>query len=123
MKRWIYIGLAATLLLAFGALVIFRPSSIKNNRLAAACAEGNLDTVEKLLRAGAEINYRTTGTGYTPLHWAIYEENFEIARLLIDRGAEANISDEHGETALDLLKKSESPDAVQVLHYIGQKQR
>jgi len=61
---------------------------------------GHLETIEKLLEAGANINARSTGRrrGRTPLHQARMYNNKDIVKLLISRGADANARDEYGHT-------------------------
>ena len=55
--------------------------------------------VKRLLNAGAKLNLRNI-SGQTALTLALDAGRFETARLLIDRGADANIPDDKGETPL-----------------------
>ena len=67
--------------------------------LAFAAREGHIDTVKALLDGGVDINYgdvdNTTG-----LVVAIMNKQYTLAKYLIDRGADPNIVDAGGRTAL-----------------------
>jgi ankyrin repeat protein len=53
------------------------------------CARsGNRVAVEALLARRVDVNVKETGRGQTPLMWAVAEGHLEIARLLIDHGAD-----------------------------------
>ncbi len=93
-------------------------TSDKNAQLASAVAAGDLPQVKKLLNDGAQIHSTTSGTGFTPLHWAAYEEQIEVAKFLLDQGANPQVRDVHGDTVEDLLKKSASPEAMRLLAYV-----
>lgn len=51
-----------------------------------AIAENRVDDVEKLLAAGVQVNSDVQG-GCTPLEQALYGNNAELVRLLLDAGA------------------------------------
>ena len=67
-----------------------------------AAEQGNLEKVEQLLREGHSINERDPGVefGWTPLIAAIYQDQTNVAHYLIASGADVNIPDNSGETAL-----------------------
>ncbi|WP_371322581.1 ankyrin repeat domain-containing protein [Dechloromonas sp. ZY10] len=64
---------------------------------------------EKLIAKKALLNVRDV-FGFTPLMLAISGGMFEIARLLIERGAELNAVARKGQSALSLLQASEAPE-------------
>ena len=73
----------------------------------AATSQGNLKIVKRHLAAGADINEAFVASGIpasgaTPLHIAILSDQREVARFLIDKGANINApaKDEHGGTPL-----------------------
>jgi ankyrin repeat protein len=68
---------------------------------------------EVLIDAGADLEARASGTdkprGGTVLHWAAHYRQFEMVKLLVERGADVNPDEDSSEgagspgTALDLL--------------------
>jgi len=73
----------------------------------AATSQGDLDTIKRHLAAGTDIDaaFMAPGiiaSGATPLHMAVLSDQREVARFLIDKGANINASakDEYGGTPL-----------------------
>jgi ankyrin repeat protein len=64
-----------------------------------AAGFGSLETMTRLLEAGADVNARNS-RGSTPLHWAIHDES--KVRLLLARGAAVNQKQVEGRTPLYL---------------------
>ena len=64
-----------------------------------ASRDGCYDCVEALLGAGAGVNVPTP-EGVTPLMVALDNDHNDVARLLLDRGANPHLSDWWGRTAL-----------------------
>lgn len=64
-----------------------------------ACTKNRRETMQWLLDHGANINQQATfggrnhGVGVTALHLAVQEDNLEKVRLLVERGADPDISD------------------------------
>ena len=54
-----------------------------------ACVNGHLSTVEMLLNHDEDLLEFGSGSGWTPLHFAIEYRQFDIAHFLMDRGANA----------------------------------
>ena len=57
---------------------------------------------EYLLKLGIDVNEQNT-TGITPLMWAVIHRKFEYILLLLDSGADVNLRDDKGRTALMYL--------------------
>lgn len=68
-----------------------------------AVRTGDLDGIEILLDAGAEID-GLDGSGRTPLIRAASLQNERAVRLLVRRGANRDIKNKDGKTAFDILK-------------------
>ncbi len=64
-----------------------------------AARDGCYDCVEELIGAGADVN-RPTPEGVTPLMIALDNDHNDVAKLLLDRGANPNLWDWWGRTAL-----------------------
>jgi ankyrin repeat protein len=58
-----------------------------------------------LLRRGANIRHRDVG-GDTPLHWAVYHKNANVARLLLKKGADMDHKNDKGQTPMQLAAMS-----------------
>ena len=66
-----------------------------------AAREGDLESAEYLLRAGADVN-QTTEYGWTPLLTATNNRHYQLGSLLIDWGADVNAPNKGGWTPLYL---------------------
>ena len=64
-----------------------------------AARNGCYDCVEEMIAAGADVNVPTP-EGVTPLMIALDNEHNEVAKLLLDQGADPNVWDWWGRTAL-----------------------
>jgi ankyrin repeat protein len=67
-----------------------------------ASRNGCYDCVESLIGAGADVN-TPTPEGVTPLMVALDNEHNDIAKLLLDRGANPHVADWWGRTALYIV--------------------
>ncbi|KAL7871277.1 hypothetical protein SRHO_G00087740 [Serrasalmus rhombeus] len=56
-----------------------------------AIAAGNVELVQQLLDSGMDVETRL-GFGWTPLMCAVHVAHYDLAQLLLDRGASANFS-------------------------------
>ena len=65
-----------------------------------AARDGCYDCVEALVANGADVNVPTMPEGVTPLMIALDNDNNDIAKLLLDRGANPRVWDWYGRTAL-----------------------
>jgi ankyrin repeat protein len=67
-----------------------------------AARDGCYDCVEALIGAGADVNIPTP-EGVTPLMVALDNDHTDVAKLLLDRGANPNLWDWWGRTALYIV--------------------
>ena len=67
-----------------------------------AVRNDNIDFVNKLLDAGAKINESSEDRGYTAVMDAVWRGNYEITKLLIEKGAELNTISKEGQSNLVL---------------------
>ncbi|EDS34082.1 conserved hypothetical protein [Culex quinquefasciatus] len=67
-----------------------------------AVVEGNPLEVEKLLKAGADINFSNLfEESKTPLHYAVASGNINIVKILLERGANKEAKCEDRKTPID----------------------
>jgi ankyrin repeat protein len=67
-----------------------------------AARDGCYDCVEEMIAAGADVNMPTP-EGVTPLMLALDNEHNDVAKLLLDRGANPHVWDWWGRTALYIV--------------------
>ncbi len=66
-----------------------------------AAREGDLESAQLLLDAGAQIN-QVTEYAWTPLLTAVNNRNYQLAAMLLERGADPNLANKGGWTPLYL---------------------
>ena len=76
-----------------------RPPAGGLTALVFASRQGDIESVQVLLDAGADVN-QTTEYGWTPLLAAVQNRYYGLARLLLERGADPNIANRGGWTPL-----------------------
>jgi len=92
-------------LLAHGASVNAVSRNADANAPLHAAAAGGADTtlMRRLVQAGARVNHRQSG-GYTALHEVAAIGNADVARLLLDEGAEPDARNTEGRTPAELAR-------------------
>uniref|UniRef100_A0A8D3B910 Ankyrin repeat, SAM and basic leucine zipper domain containing 1 n=1 Tax=Scophthalmus maximus TaxID=52904 RepID=A0A8D3B910_SCOMX len=76
-----------------------------------AISRGDTETVEKLLDNGMDVETRL-GFEWTPLMCAVHAANYDLAKLLLDRGASANFSKNHWTVLMVSCTASASEDKI-----------
>jgi hypothetical protein len=71
-----------------------------------AAARGELDRIRQLVAGGWPVDLRSR-SGLTPLHWAIEVDGIDAATVLLDIGADPNVTHPDGFTPLDYAAKHE----------------
>lgn len=77
-----------------------KDSSFISEPLHNAVRTNNKELVNSLIKEDKELLNKKDRFGYTPLHLASRFNHIEIAKLLIDNGAEVNTQDKYGDTPL-----------------------
>jgi len=78
-------------------------------------SEGDDYMLRTLVEVGADINKRSKG-GQTALHEAVFYEQVEIVKFLLDNGAEVNARDNKGKTPLFYAKEGKEVASVLKQH-------
>jgi len=87
--------------------------------LHAAVVSGNFEAVKQHIAAGTDINEKDALSGSTPLITAITFEKNEIAKALVDAGADLSIKNNDGSTALHVAAFFCRVETVQLLMDAG----
>lgn len=80
-----------------------------------AAAANQIDVVNFLLENGADINATTPYQNETALLWAVAMGHTELAKILLEKGTDLSIKNRDGETVLEVAKKLNKEDMVQLL--------
>lgn len=102
----------ASLLLARKASVN-RRNAVGDNALMMASIKGDLPMVRLLAAAGAELNH----AGWTPLHYAAFGGHGEVAKFLLEKGADKNALAPNAYTPLMLAARGGHSAAARVILY------
>ena len=86
-----------------------------------ASRTGNLKAVKALLAYEPDLNRQENRRGQTALMWAIEQGHPQVAKLLIERGADVNARSKNGFTPLLFAAQQNDLDSVQVLLAAGAK--
>ena len=84
-----------------------------NTPLCNAIIKGDLATVKKFVDYGSDVNEMSNGL--TPLMLAARYNKVDILKYLVEKGADKQIKDERGNTALKYAENSKSKEAVDYL--------
>lgn len=123
MKNFIiYLGIAfiavTTISFASNSTVIEHQKKVSffsetPSALAIAISKGELQTVQQIIESGTKVNKKINGL--TPLMYAARYNKVEIIKYLLQMGADPNIRDSQGFTALKYAELSNAYDAITVL--------
>ena len=82
-------------------------------------AVSNPKLARKLVKDHPEVLNLRTGLGETALHYLAVENYAEAVQLLIDLGAEVNVKNKFGASALEEAMLVEAKESVEVLRQAG----
>ncbi|MDZ7836900.1 MAG: ankyrin repeat domain-containing protein [Actinomycetota bacterium] len=89
--------------------------------LVLAAAWGDIQAVKILIEAGADPNYGTDKDGLSALMWAAknFDEQLEMAEVLLEAGARVNIESNYGETPLSIAEQYGNSNIAELLREYG----
>ncbi|GAB5032884.1 potassium channel skor-like [Nannochloropsis oceanica] len=85
-----------------------------------AAAEGNMDILQRLLRSGIDVNGRDCNER-TALMVASSAGNFELVKWLVSLGAEVNLQDKFGGSALSDAMHQNTPVHMEIMGFLSQR--
>src|SRR5438874_7936409 len=85
-----------------------------DDSLAGLIQAGNRDAALKKIAAGADVN-AAQGDGTTPLHWAVYKIDADLAKALLQRGAKPDVINSYGSSPLAEAVKVANAGLVKML--------
>jgi len=81
--------------------------------LVEAVRQNDLPSVRLVLGYSPDLNARDSMTSFTPLHWAVFHNNTDIFRVLVDAGADINKKNTQGQTPLDYAFSLNLPNTIE----------
>lgn len=91
-------------------------SKMKGEALVRESDGGYLEEVKSIVTGGGDINWQLQPSGLTPLMAAASNGRTDVVRFLLEKGADPNLKDVNGKTALDRAKAAGANDIVQLLN-------
>lgn len=70
-----------------------------------AAMQGAEETFKLLMDNGAELDQRDRRHGFTPLQWAVHYNRQQMVEFLLERGADSQIKNNNGHTALQIARE------------------
>jgi len=128
-KTIIYLGIT---LMAFSSLSFASNINVIGNQkalnifnvspapLSVAISKGEIETVKKFIEYGMDVNEKLNGM--TPLMYAARYNKVEIIKYLLLKGADRNIKDSQGFTALKYAELSNAYEAIAILKSLVKEQ-
>jgi len=107
MKKQLLVGMGTAALLAMLSPNLRAQGAGRCDELWAAAMDDNVTSISELVQAGVNVNCRDPQTAETPLMAAATNGKVEAVKLLLSLGANANVKNAHGDTALDMARDHE----------------
>ena len=82
-----------------------------------AITYNNMKLVEYMIEQGIDINSTNRKSGFTPLMPAACYGRIEIAKKLLELGADLDVTDSKGFSAVDFARKMNKKSILKLFHY------
>ena len=77
--------------------------------------QGDLDNIKVILQKDKKLINSADETGYTPLHWALIRQNWDLAKFLISMGADVNTRGADGGSPMHCAANHENTEIIELL--------
>jgi len=105
-------------LAALGSALMLTGIAAADDALRTSIEAGDLPFLAALIDRGADVNEPDID-GASPLHWAVYADRLDAARMLVESGADATLASRYGVTPLYLAAVNGNPEMVELLLEAG----
>ena len=96
-----------------------RKEAEEKRDLVSVARENNLGLAKRLIGKGQDVNQKESGGHKTPLLASVDQGHFDMAELLLESGADPNLSDGSGYTPLMVACHNGSADIANLLLFAG----
>ncbi|MCD4786116.1 MAG: ankyrin repeat domain-containing protein [Candidatus Eremiobacteraeota bacterium] len=103
-------------------LLKYSDSKEKYNNIHEAVKARDMQAVKGLIKKKHELVNSRDEHFYTPLHWAVFSGKKDMAKFLLDSGADINAKDMNGVTPLNIATSASEKEMVEFLHRHGAKE-
>jgi ankyrin repeat protein len=86
-----------------------------NTPIMIAAWSGRVDEVSMLVENGACVNQQDKGNGFTALIKAVFNNNIDVVKYLLSKGADATVSSFERKTALDYAYEKNHQEIIKIL--------
>ena len=94
-------------------------STQKNISIHSAASEGNLDLIRSMLIKNPDLVNSIEKFGFTPLHFAAFTGNKDVADLLLTQGADVNAKFYQGITPMQVAVQKGHKEVIDLLIKYG----
>lgn len=88
--------------------------TVKINKFCTLVNSNNVAEVNEYAKTSPDID-KISGEGLAPIHYAVFNDNIEMVRVLIENGADVNVISNDGMTPLDITVLNNQKEMTQVL--------
>lgn len=95
--------------------ILFSFTATKSQSIHQVAKNGDFEMLKELITVNFKVVDSTDEVGYTPLHWALIRENWEIAKFLIVKGADVNRQGTDGGSPMHCAANHENIEIIKLL--------
>src|SRR5207249_1437675 len=115
MKRYLVLLATCFILLSITTLFVSQGQTSTNTEIFDAAKSGDLAKAQALLKDNPDlVSSKDKDSAFTPLHWAAFKGQKDVAALLLANKADINAKDNDGYTPLNKAASKEQKDVVEL---------